>query len=108
MEIVGYTDRFSVRQNESIRFMVSARVPQYDARLVRLIHGDPRLDGPGFKEQECAAHFSGTYRGHEQLLPKGSYVARPHHARLARLPGMTLHLWFYATTPRKGRQALFV
>jgi N,N-dimethylformamidase len=50
MDIVGYSDRLVVAPGETVRFMVSSRAPRYDAALVRLIHGNPDPNGPGFKE----------------------------------------------------------
>ena len=51
MDIVGYADRYSVRAGETIRFMVSCKLPGYKADVVRLIHGDVNPEGPGFKEK---------------------------------------------------------
>ncbi len=49
MDIVGYADRFSVAPGEGIRFMVSTASPAFELAIVRLIHGDTKPDGPGFK-----------------------------------------------------------
>ena len=65
MELVGYTDRMSVAPGESLSFMVSSKRPRYEARLVRLIHGDEHPDGPGFKEQELPSVLDGEYAGRE-------------------------------------------
>ena len=40
MDIVGYSDRFSVRPGQTIRFMVSCAEPAYRAAVVRLRHTD--------------------------------------------------------------------
>ena len=40
MDIVGYSDRFSVQPGESVSFMVSSRSPSYHAEIVRLRHID--------------------------------------------------------------------
>ena len=50
MGIVGYADRLSVQPGETIRFMVSSQLAEYQAAIVRLIHGDPNPRGPGIKE----------------------------------------------------------
>ena len=76
MDIVGYTDRFSVCPNETLKVMVSCRSAEYDAALVRLIHGDDNPRGPGFKDEEVPASFAGRYPGREQRICAGSYVAR--------------------------------
>ena len=45
MKIVGYSDRFSVRPRQRIRFMVSSKLPTYEAEIVRLSNGDPNPMG---------------------------------------------------------------
>src|SRR5262249_11747923 len=47
--LLGYTDRLSVAPGETVRFCVSCTEPEYQVALVRLVHGDPNPDGPGFK-----------------------------------------------------------
>ena len=61
MDIVGYADRYSVRAGDTIRFMVSSKLPSYQADIVRLIHGDVNPEGPGFKEEPVQA--VGTLEG---------------------------------------------
>ena len=38
--LTGYTDRLSVQQGQTIRFMVSTMEDDYQMDIVRLIHGD--------------------------------------------------------------------
>ncbi len=45
--LMGYADRFSVQAGDTLRFMVSCETSSFDARLVRLIHGDNNPAGPG-------------------------------------------------------------
>ena len=57
VSIRGYTDRPSVAPGETIKVFVSAdrsgeAGSTYDAKLVRLIHGDTNPKGPGYKEEE--------------------------------------------------------
>src|SRR5947208_438176 len=49
--LMGYADRFSVQAGDMIRFMVSCEATSFDARLVRLIHGDNQPAGPGYREE---------------------------------------------------------
>ena len=64
MDIVGYADRFSVRAGDTIQFMVSCKLPSYQADVVRLIHGDLNPEGPGFKERlvQNVGTFSGQFQ----------------------------------------------
>ncbi|HLV02809.1 MAG TPA: LamG domain-containing protein, partial [Acidobacteriota bacterium] len=105
-EILGYADRMSVPPGETVRFMISSRQPQYQAELVRLIHGDPDPRGPGFKAEPVDAPFAGTYPGRVQTWNPGSYIEVPHDPVLSLESSLTLAAWIYPTTPRKGVQGL--
>ena len=60
--LIGYADRFSVAPGESIAFKVSSTGAEpYQARLVRVICGDPNPAGPGIKEEAVPAAFAGPY-----------------------------------------------
>ena len=106
MKIVGYSDRFSVRPGQTIRFMVSSEAPAYRAQLVRLRHTDANPEGPGCKIEALASSISGEYPGQYQAIHSGSYAAVPHHPLLNCPNGFTLRAWIYPTTPQKGLQGL--
>lgn len=106
MKVVGYTNRLSVQQGETIRFMVSCERPNYRADIVRLIHGDENPKGPGMKEEVIETSLSGDYSGQTQAIRKGSYVIVPHSPLLQRAGGFTLQAWVYSTTPPKGVQGI--
>ena len=106
MTIVGYSDRWSVRPGETVRFMASCESPTYRADIVRLIHGDPSPDGPGLKEEVVPTSVDGTYPGREQVIRIGSYVTVPDAAGLNPAGSFTLQTWIYPTTPEKGVQGI--
>ena len=106
MEIVGYTDRLSVQQGETIRFMVSCQQPRYRADIVRLIHGDENRKGPGFKEVLIETSANGEYTGRHQAIHNGSYVLVPDNPLLRQNGSFTLQAWIFPTTPNKGAQGL--
>src|SRR4029453_12503641 len=106
MDLVGYGDRWSVQPGDSIRFMVSAAVPRYQARLVRLIHGDVNPAGPGYKDQLVASTIEGWYDGREQTDHPGSFAVTPHAELLQPGDGITLACWVFPTTPGRRPQAL--
>ena len=106
MKLVGYSDRLSVAQGETIRFMVSSQHASYRAELVRLIHGDENPEGPGFKERRVPSAIDGERRGREQLIHPGSYAVFADHAALRPTAGFTLSAWIYGTTPLAGPQGL--
>ena len=98
MQVVGYADRLSVQQGETIRFMVSSELPTFRADLVRLIHGDANPLGPGFKEEVIDAPINKDYPGRRQELPRGSYIVVPDNPAL-RQEDFTLAAWIAPTTP---------
>ena len=104
MDVVGYADRFSVRAGDTIRFMVSSKLPSYQADIVRLIHGDLNPEGPGFKEK--LVQNVGTYSGQFQELVIGSYAVVPDHPLLRMKESFTLLAWISSTTPSKSSQGL--
>ena len=104
MDIVGYADRYSVRAGDTIRFMVSSKLPSYQADIVRLIHGDVNPEGPGFKEEPVQA--VGTIEGRFQELVPGSYAAVPDSPLLRHKGSFTLLAWMSSTTPSKFSQGI--
>ncbi|MFL5925537.1 MAG: hypothetical protein ACJ77E_01185, partial [Gaiellaceae bacterium] len=105
MNIVGYSDVWSVRAGERIRFMVSSKHTRYSASVVRLFHGDPKPGGPGLKCQPVETVVDGEYDGREQPYPLGSYgLVDPAPAGD---PGaFAVSAWVCPTTPGAGEQAL--
>ena len=106
MKVVGYADRLSVQPGQTIKFMVSCEHPSYRADIVRLIHGDPNPQGPGFKEQLVDSPVNGDYTGIKQDFHIGSYVVVPDNLLLQRAGSFTLQAWIYPTTPDKGAQGI--
>ena len=106
LRITGYSDCYSIRPGDDITFYVNAENGEdYEARLVRLIHGDTNPDGPGYKEEEIAAPFDGSYSGRNQKIHGGSYVIVPHDARMS-VSSFTIQAFIFPTTPPKGRQGI--
>jgi len=103
VELVGYTSRLSAAPGERLSFMVSSKRPGYEARLVRLIHGDEHPSGPGFKEEELSSTIDGEYAGRVQELRPGSYVLVP---RVPVGSELTVQTWLCATAPEAGEQPL--
>ncbi len=106
MKIVGYSDRLSVEQGQSLRFMVSSQLPTYRAEIVRLIHGDANPKGPGVKHEAVATPVSGQYRGRVQELHRGSFVVVADTSALDYTHGFTIQAWICPTTPDKGAQGI--
>lgn len=102
VELIGYTDKLSVSPGDSIQFMVSTDLPSYDSNLVRLIHGDDRPVGPGFKEETVESAIDGRRAGRRQYARAGSFVTVADRSVLSQLTSFTLQAWIWPTTPLKG------
>jgi N,N-dimethylformamidase len=104
--LTGYADRWSVKQGETIRFMVSsAGSRDFGLRVVRHVCADPNPAGPGYAEVAMASPIDGMHPGKEQRAWLGSF------GHVASLPvdvrgGVSLSATIWPTTPGNGRQGL--
>ena len=106
-ELIGYSDKFSVTPGEKLTFKVSTDLDQYEATIVRLIHGDENPAGPGFKEEVVHTPVNGAYPGRRQAVHCGSWLMVPDRPMLRGLNPLTLQAWIFPTgTGRGERQGL--
>ena len=107
LPLTGYADRFSVAPGETIAFKVSSALAgTYQARLVRVISGDPNPAGPGIRERDVPAPFAGSYPSRVQPVPLGSYARVPDAPALQGLTSFRAEAIIWPTTPAKGRQGI--
>ncbi|HTY55734.1 MAG TPA: hypothetical protein VMB26_11060, partial [Candidatus Binataceae bacterium] len=107
MKIVGYSDKLSVFPGDEIKFMVSVDGgAEFEAEIVRLIHGDTNPAGPGFKEQVVKTTAAGKYPGRKQEIDAGSYGLVADNAVLQNLESFALQAMVWPTTPGKGAQGI--
>jgi len=106
LRITGYSDKYSLCPGENIKFYVNSEQGEdYDAQIVRLIHGDTNPDGPGYKEELINSACNKTYSGQNQRIHGGSYIVVPQDVRLD-VKSFTLQAYIFPTTPEKGRQGI--
>jgi N,N-dimethylformamidase len=100
MKITGYADKFSVHPGDTIKFFVNCDGPaEYQAEIVKMIHGDTNPRGPGFIEESIKADCNATYKGVKQEIYSGSYgfvVDKPQFC----VESVTLQCWIWPTTPK--------
>ncbi|HRK44277.1 MAG TPA: LamG domain-containing protein [Nocardioides sp.] len=102
MRLTAYADKWTVQQGETLSFHVNCDGPaEYDAELVRLVHGDTNPLGPGVKEPRVKSPANGTYAGRQQVIHSGSYALVPDAGPL-RVESMTLQCWIWPTMPTKA------
>ena len=76
--LIGYADRLSAGPGETVEFKVSSRSGQpFEARLVRVLCGDPNPDGPGIKEVPVPSGFEGSWPSHPKDAHLGSFARVP-------------------------------
>ena len=106
-KILGYSDKISVRPGDEISFMVTSEEgSDYNASLVRVIHGDTSPEGPGLKLETIESAIDGSHHGRRQELLAGSYVVVPDDECFHGLGSFTVQAMIWPTTPQKGPQAL--
>ena len=92
---------------QTIAFKVSSTATTpYQARLVRLISGDPNPAGSGIKEESVPASFPPSYPSRVQPVSLGSYVRVPEAPAFQRLRSFTLTATIWPTLPDRGRQGI--
>ncbi|MCC6716751.1 MAG: N,N-dimethylformamidase large subunit [Acetobacteraceae bacterium] len=86
LPITGYLDRFSHRPGETFTAHVALRAPgPAQARLVKVISGDPNPAGPGMRFEDRAAIFTTDFAGAQQPIALGS------HGRITPAPDRSTH-----------------
>ena len=105
LPITGYADRYSVAPGESIAFKISSASPEdYEARLVRVICGDPNPAGPGIREQPVEAAFAGRYPSRVQPIHNGSWARVVGPGPLDTLESFTVTATVWPTLPSLCRR----
>ena len=103
--LIGYADRLSAGPGETVEFKVSSRSEQpFEARLVRVICGDPNPDGPGVKEVPVPSDFEGSWPSRARDAHLGSHA----RVRAARPEGaaMTVVATIWPTRPEVEAQGI--
>ena len=105
--ILGYADRISAAAGESVRIMVSCDgLDQYDASLVRVIHGDINPSGPGYREESVVLDLGGPFKGRYQPIHMGSYAVIDNAPRLQVGASFGVRAIIWPTLPGHGPQTI--
>ena len=97
-ELIGYATPMVAHPGDAISFMISTEANEYDATLVRLIHGDNNPEGPGFKS-ETIDGFGQTLKGRHQNTYPGSFIVITGETNINVSDGFTIQAWIRATKP---------
>lgn len=78
LPLTGYCDRWSVAPGEALAFKISSRFEApYEARLVRVVCGDPNPAGPGIREADLSERFRARFESRRQEVELGSHGSAP-------------------------------
>src|SRR3954447_24421604 len=106
LKILGYPDRYSVAPGEEIAFKVSLEEgADFEARLVRVIHGDANPAGPGLKFRHIPTAIDGRHPGRPQRIDAGSYLIVEKAPILTEKP-FTFFSMIWPTLPERREQTL--
>ena len=104
MNVIGYSDRLSVRAGERVEFLVSCTVPFYDVEIVRLDHALSFPKAQQMAETIVPSRVSGTRIGRVQRINVGSAGYVSHAGSLESPGGVTFAAWVMPTLPVRGRE----
>lgn len=105
--ILGYSDRVSAAPGECIQVKVSCdNIKQYDANLIRVIHGDINPSGPGYREQIIPLKLGGPFAGRFQRINMGSYAIVDHAPAYHTQQSFGLQVLIWPTLPGRGSQTI--
>lgn len=104
-QLVGYTDRLTVRPGETIRFRVGAKTGDtpYSADFIRIRCADVSEDGPGFKEEEVESTAAKRYSAFVQRVDRSSRAIVP---RVPVTQSLTLQVAIQPSLPGGRLQAI--
>ena len=97
-ELIGYATPMVVHPGEAVSFRISTEADEYDATIVRLIHGDNNPEGPGFKS-ETVSGFQWRLKGRHQDTHPGSFISIESDGNVNVSDGFTILAWIRATSP---------
>jgi N,N-dimethylformamidase len=102
-ELIGYTDRWSVAPGDALSLHVSSTHGSVDVDIVRLRHGDPNPEGPGFQFEPVESDLTGTYPAASQVIAAGSYAILTDAPEAQRMS-----LWVWTLLPAAGHPQTLV
>src|SRR5260370_12822418 len=106
LKITGYPDRYSVAPGEKIDFKISLEEgDSFDARIVRVVHGDCNPEGTGLKFRHIPTALDGKHPGRPQRVDAGSYMIVEPAPPLLNGP-FTFFAKIWPTLPMRGVQTI--
>lgn len=102
MNVIGYTDRLSVRPGDQVQVKVSCEREHYDAELVLLDRAFMTPHADGRTSTPIPHPLNGGHRGREQGINAGSCMIVRDGEALAFAEGFTFAAWIFPTFLSRG------
>ena len=101
MKMTGYADKFGVHpETPSSSSSIATVLPNTQAEIVKMIHGDTNPRGPGLhRGARSRPTCNATYKGAKQEIYSGSYGFVADKPQF-RVESVTLQCWIWPTTPK--------
>ena len=106
--LVGYSDKLSLRPNETISFKISSNLKKsFSASLKRSISADPNPKGVGIIEEDASKYFKTTsYKSREQTFNPGSYAVSKKPIKISIKKNLTLSVIIFPTISSSRDQSI--
>lgn len=105
--ILAYADRLSATPGDTLQIKVSCdALTQYEASLIRVIHGDINPAGPGYREDVVPVNLGGPFTGRYQPINTGSCVVVDKALGWGTHSSIAVRLLVLATLPASAEQTL--
>jgi N,N-dimethylformamidase len=101
-ELIGYCNRISAHAGDTLDVMVHTDQAEYEASVVRMIHGDRNPASPGLREEDVASIRAVRRPGRQQVTRTGSYAFIADCPALAHLESVTAVAWIFPTRVAGG------
>ena len=105
--MLGYAGDWNAAPGDRVEFKVSCDgVPEYRARIVRVVCADPDPRGPGYRVEPAAEVAEAPIEGRFQPVHPGSHVCLDDSSAFGALGDFSMAALVWPTLPGHGRQAI--
>ena len=105
--MLGYAGDWNAAPGDRVEFKVSCEgIPDYSARIVRVVCADPDPRGPGYRVDPVAEVGGARIEGRYQPIHPGSFVCLDDSSAFGTLGNFSMAALIWPTLPGHGRQAI--
>ena len=106
--LIGYTDKLSLRQGETISFKISSLLSKpFSASLKRSISADPNPKGIGIVEKDASKYFkTKSFKSRKQTFKPGSYAISKSPIKISIKKNLNLSAIIFPTLFSENKQTI--